>query len=481
MSPSNKARRAAAAAAVLGLGACATVGPDFQVPPAPQGLAAASYAMAGDRIAPEPRLDPDVRAAGPWWRAFGSAELNEVVRLALAGNPTLAEARARLDRYEADVRATRGANRLQATLQGSAGRERVNAQAFGFTEFPSPTIDMYSAGLGIRYDLDVFGGRRRAVESAQARARAAANQADAAYLMLSGAVVAQAIRIAGLRAQIASVEGVLEQDHQTLGVVGGARKAGGQPRSASTSATAQLAEDEALLPDLQRELDAARHQLALLAGQSPAGWTAPDFDLTRLVAPAEVPISLPSRLMRRRPDILAAEADLHAATADVGVAIAAQYPDLDLSGDFVQTALRPGGLFNYSASGWSLMHGLTAPLFNGGTLKAERQAAEAEVRAAQARYDQTVLRAFVQVSDLLSALAADRDRLAALARANAASVAAVDDAEAAYRLGGGAAIQLIDARRRLGRVRMSLAQAQAQHHLDLADLFTAAAADWRER
>lgn len=481
MSLSNSARRAAASFVLLGFGACTTVGQDFQRPTAPAGRAALAYTMVGDPVASEPRLDPELRTAGPWWRAFGSPELDEVVRIALADSPTLADARATLERYQAEVRAARGARLPQANLQASAGRERINAQAFGFTAFPSPTVNMYAGGVGVTYDLDLFGGRRRAVEAAVARAQSAARQADAAYLMLSGAVAAQAIRIAGMRAQIAAVQGVIDEDRRTVEVVGKAVAAGGEARSAATSAAAQLAEDEALLPDLRRQLDAARHQLALLAGKTPAGWSAPDFELTRLTPPADVPIDLPSGLVRRRPDILAAEADLHAATATIGVATAAQYPEVTLSGDFIQTALRPGNLFNYSASGWSLVHGVTAPLFNGGTLKAERQAAEAEARAALARYDQTVLRAFVQVSDVLAALAADRDQLAALLRAEASAAVAVADAEAGYRLGGRAAIQLIDARRRLSRLRMALAEAQTQRYLDLAELFTATAADWRQR
>jgi NodT family efflux transporter outer membrane factor (OMF) lipoprotein len=258
-----------------------------------------------------------------------------------------------------------------------------------------------------------------------------------------------------------------------------AQAAGGEAPSATTSATAQLAEDEALVPPLQRELDAARHQLALLAGKSPAEWAPPDFELSRLSPPGEVPLSLPSTLVRRRPDILAAEAELHAATAAIGVAVANQYPDIRLSASLTQSAVKPENLFDYSASGWSLLSGLTAPVFHGGALKAERQAAEAEARAALARYQQTVLRAFVQVSDALAALGTDDAHLAALNRSAAAARSRVSDAEAAYRLGGGPLLQVVDAQRQLSRARRALAQAQAQRFSDLVELYAATAADWR--
>jgi NodT family efflux transporter outer membrane factor (OMF) lipoprotein len=258
-----------------------------------------------------------------------------------------------------------------------------------------------------------------------------------------------------------------------------AEAAGGEAPSATTSAKAQLHEDEALLPPLQRDLAAARHQLALLAGKSPAAWTAPDFDLAALTAPAEVPVDLPSTLVRRRPDILAAEAELHAATAAVGVAVANQYPDIRLSATLTQSAIKPQDLFDYNASGWSLLAGATAPIFHGGTLKAERQAAEAEARAALARYQATVLRAFVQVSDALAALATDHQEIDALTRSQATAEASLSDAQAAYRLGGGALIQVVDARRQVSRARLALAESEARRLGDFVQLYAATAADWR--
>ncbi|MGE5501102.1 MAG: efflux transporter outer membrane subunit [Ignavibacteriales bacterium] len=464
------------AACVLALAGCKTVGPDFHAPPGPT---TGGYAMAGDPVAVGVRLDPDARALGPWWQAFGSPELDQTVRTALADSPTLAEATAILQRYQEEARAVRGAELPQVDAAAGAQRERINTQAFGFTGFPSPTISLYSIGATVSYDLDLFGRKRRATEAAQARAEAAARQADAAYLTLTGNVATQAMRVAGLRAQIAAMEAVIADDQRTIEMVRAAERAGGAAPSAATGATAQLAEDQAAIPPLQRQLAEARHQLALLSGKSPAEWTAPDFDLSRLTAPAEIPVSLPSTLVHRRPDILAAEAELHEATARIGVAVANQYPDIRLSANLTQSAIKPEKLFDYSASGWNVLAGVTAPIFHGGALSAQRRAAEAEARASLARYQQTVLRAFTQVSDVLAALATDQTQIAALSKAQAAAEANVRDAEAAYRLGGGPLIDVVDARRGLSRARRNLAEAQAQRLADIVELYAATAADWR--
>jgi NodT family efflux transporter outer membrane factor (OMF) lipoprotein len=467
------------AASALALSACATVGPNFKTPDAPKGAAAAGYAMAGDAAAPGVRLTPESRAAGPWWQAFGSADLDRVVRQALADSPTLAEANATLAAAQQQAIAVRGAQQPQVDAAASVQRERINTQAFGFTGFPSPTISLYSVGGNVSYDLDLFGGLKRATEAANARAESAARQADAAYLTLSGNVALQAMQVASLRAQIVTAQQIVADDRRILDMTRAAQRAGSEAPSAIRSGESQLAEDEALLPPLQRNLAIARHQLALLVGKSPAEWSPPDFDFATLTAPGDVPVSLPSELVRRRPDILAAEADLHAATANVGVAVANQYPSINLTAALTQAAIKPESLFNYSASGWSLLAGVSAPIFHGGTLKAERKGAEAEARAALARYQQTVIQAFVQVSDVLAALGTDQAQIESLRRAEAASSASVQDAQTAFRLGGGTLLQVLDAQRQLNRARRASVQAEGQRLSDLVQLYTVTAADWR--
>ena len=478
-------RLLAVSASALALSACATVGPNFKAPEGPKGAAAAGYAMAGDAPAPGVRLSPEARVAGPWWQAFGSPELDQSIRQALIDNPSVAQARATLAKAQAQARAVRGAQFAQVDANAAAERERINLSAFGFSGFPglppiqSPTINLYQIGGSVSYDLDLFGGRRRATEQANAKAQSAARQADAAYLSISGNMAMQAMKIASLRGQIAATRDIIADDRRVIDMIRKAEAAGGQAHSALSGGVAQLAEDEALLPPLQRDLDAARHQMALLAGKSPAEWTAPDFDLAKLTAPAEVPLTLPSQLIRNRPDILAAEADLHAATAAIGVAVANQYPDIKLSAALTQESTKPGNLFEADSAAWTILGGLTAPIFHGGTLKAERKAAEADARISLARYEQTVLRAFVQVSDVLSDLGSDQQAIASLQVANQAAEAGAQDTRNALRLGGGPLVDVVRAQRTLSRARRALAEAQGRRMSDLVALYAATAADWR--
>jgi NodT family efflux transporter outer membrane factor (OMF) lipoprotein len=399
---------------------------------------------------------------------------------ALAGNQTVAEAEANLAKARSQASAVEGSLKPQVDGKASAQRERINISSFGFTGFPNPTINLFSIGGDVSYDLDIFGGGRRSVEEAHARVDLQGERADAAYLTLTGNVAMQAVRIAMLREQIATVEAIVGDDRANIDIIRKAEAAGGEPQSATVGGRAQLASDLAMLPPLNQQLAEARHALAVLVGKTPAEWSAPDFALASFTPPASVPVSLPSQLVRRRPDILAAEADLHAATADIGVQTAKLYPDVRLSADLTQSALTPGDLFNWGATGYSLGAGVTAPIFHGGTLKANKAAAEAEANASLARYRQTVLTAFTQVADVLSALANDDERLKAVALAQSTAEANLKDARSAFSIGGGPYVDIITAQRRLNSVRRDYLDAQAQRLSDMVRLFTATAADWRE-
>ncbi len=459
------------------LTACTTVGPNFSRPAPP---AAANFAMGGDPRPAGVTLTADSRLAGPWWRALGSPALDAVMGEALAGNRTVAAADASLEQARALEQAERGERKPKVDASAGAERERINTQVFGIPGFPSPTINLYSVGGTVSYDLDIFGGGRRRVEAAGAMAEAQARRADAAYLTLTSDVALQAIRIAGLRAQIATLQAIAADDQLNIDIVRKAEAAGGEAPAAATSGKAQLAEDQALLPPVGQQLSQARHALALLVGKAPAAWTAPDFAMEGFAPPAHIPVSLPSILVRHRPDILAAEADFHADTARIGVATADLYPDIRLFAGITQSALTPGSLFSYASSGWNFGAGLTAPIFNGGALRARKRAAEAQARASLAHYQQTVLAAFTQVSDVLTALAHDDDRLGADTRAEAAARASLEDARAAYRLGGGAFLAVVEAQRRLDRARLDRVEAEGQRLMDIVALFAATATDWRE-
>lgn len=475
--PWSISRRLLAMVVAACLAGCAVVGPNFQRPAAP---ASAGFAMAGDERPGGVALTSETRAAGPWWRALGSPRLDAVMSEALAGNQTVAAADANLQKAQALEQSARGG--LAPKLDASAGaqRERINTQVFGITGFPSPTINLYSVGGTVSYDLDLFGGGRRRVEAAGAMAQAQAHRTDAAYLTLTGDVALQAVRIAGLRARIATLQSIIADDQVNIDIVRKAEAAGGEAPAAATGGLAQLAEDQALLPPVRQQLAQARHALAQLVGKSPAEWTAPDFAMEEFSPPSRIPVSLPSMQARRRPDILAAEADFHADTAKIGVATADLYPDIRLVAGLTQSALTPASLFSYDSTGWNFGAGLTAPILNGGSLRAQKRAAEAQARASLAQYRQTVLSAFVQISDVLAALAHDEDERVAVTHAEAAAQAALRDARAAYRLGGAAFLAVVEAQRRLDRARLDRIDAEDQRLMDIVKLFAATAADWRQ-
>lgn len=468
----------AAPLAALLLSGCAAVGPNFS---SPKAIEANGFAMKGDSAPASVALADSAAPAALWWRNLGSADLNRVIEQSLNDSPTLAQADATLEASRQGAAAAGADLGPQGGLTAGINRQRINLAAFGFTEFPNPTVSLYSVGGTVSYDLDLFGGRRRAVESARAKAEADGYRAGAAYLTLTGQVAMQAVQIASLRAQIAAANAVIADDRANLDLARKALEAGAAAPSAQVNVQAQLAEDQAALPALTNALAQARHGLAVLVGQAPSNWTAPDFDLADLKAPSTIPIALPSRLARGRPDILAAEADLHAATADIGVQTAKLYPDISLNAGLTQTALTPEKILDYGFSGWNVGPSLNLPILGRGALTARQKAAEAQAKGALARYQQTVLAAFGQVADALQGLASDDEALKAQADAQALAQKNLDNTHFAYTHGGTTLLDVTDAQRSLNRARMAYAQTQGRRLADVVRLYMATGADWTER
>ena len=218
--------------------------------------------------------------------------------------------------------------------------------------------------------------------------------------------------------------------------------------------------------------------MALLVGHAPSDFVAPDFDLATLQAPANIPVELPSQLAHRRPDILAAEAQLHAATADIGVQEARLYPDITLNAGLTQTSLTPQKILDYSFSGWNIGPGLSVPILGRDVINDQKKAAQAETKATFARYQQTVLKAFGQVADALQGLASDDAAIKAEADAQTQAQKNLDNTRFAYSRGGGNLIDVTDAQRTLSRARIAYAQAQGQKLMDVVRLYMATGADW---
>jgi NodT family efflux transporter outer membrane factor (OMF) lipoprotein len=283
----------------------------------------------------------------------------------------------------------------------------------------------------------------------------------------------QALRIASLQSQIGTVEAILGQDRENLELVRKAFDAGSVSRLDIVSAESQLAADATLLPPLRQELSVARHALAVIIGELPANAKLPEFDLSKFELPRELPVSLPSELAHRRPDILAAEAQLHAATAGVGIATANLYPRIDITASAGQQATGFTHVFDGTSSVWSLIGGLVAPLFDGGRLRAEQRASVEAMRSSSASYEQTVLVAFGQVADALEALRHDAEQLDAQAHARDAAGVNAELTRKSYHEGNVNVLQVLDAERSYQRARLGYVRAQAQRYVDTVQLFLA--------
>ena len=466
------------ASATLMLLASCTSGPDFTPPPPP-----AQQAGYADPVTARANL-----GEGPaieWWKTFRSPALDALVDRAIANNYSLAASNATLERARARLRAVAGKRLPQVDGNASIARESINLAAFGFDQISplgadtaNPEFNLYTLGGGVSYDLDLFGRLRRSVEQAAAEAEAQQRKTEAAHLLIAGRVVSQVFSIAALRERIATQEFLLGEDARNVRLVEARQRAGLGTMVEVLSAQGQLSEDRATLPDLEQELAEARTMLAILIGVSPAEIGPTEFALDQFTLPAQIPVALPAALVRKRPDILEAEARLHAATATVGVATANLYPNVTIGATTAQASPSTGSLFNSRYSGFDLFAGLTAPIFHGGTLKAEKRGAEAEARASAASYRQVVLEAFGQVSDLLTALDTDGRSLAAQQESTRIAERALYLSRRSFEVGNSGVLQVLDAGRSHQRARLALSEARARQYLNVARLYVATAGGW---
>jgi NodT family efflux transporter outer membrane factor (OMF) lipoprotein len=342
------------------------------------------------------------------------------------------------------------------------------------------TGNLLSIGPTVSFGADIFGGVRRQVEQQTALAEVQRYELAAAYLSLTGNAVTEAIAIASAHEQINAVTDIIAVDQQNLDLTQVEQQAGKAAMTDVLSARSQLAADRALLPPLAQQLSAAGDALTILVGKTPAEWTPPAFDLEMLRLPTELPVSLASTLVHERPDILAAEAQLHAASAAIGVATAQLYPNVTLTAAWNQSAASAGTLAEGANSLWSVAAGLTAPLFHGGTLTAQRREAIDAFDAQLGIYRQTVLQAFGQVADILQALEHDAMALNAQREALDAAQASLELSQESYKEGQGSFLQVLQAQRLFGQARLGYALAKSQRYLDTTQLFEAMGGAWRD-
>lgn len=464
---------------MLCLAGCA-VGPDF-VRPAPP--AADSYtrgAAPTETIPANGQTQHFVQGAGiaaDWWRLFNSAKLDAVVREAIADNPGLQAAQASLRQSQDNLRAGYGVFFPQVDAEFDATRQKFSSARFGGTSAAS-IFNLFTLQASVSYTLDVFGGERRAVEGLQAQVDLERATVRGTYLALSGNVVNTMIARAAYGEEIKATEQLIVIQKEQVEITEAQAQAGTVPYVNVLSLRSQLASVEATLPPLRQRLDQAGHLLATLVGLAPGQWAPPQLELTELKLPTDLPVTLPSELVRQRPDILAAEAQLHSASADIGVATAALFPSFTLNGTYGQNNKSLNDLFASNSSFWSLGANVTAPLFRGGTLWFRREAALEGYRQSLATYRQTVLGAFAQVADTLRALEHDAEDLDAHSRALDAAEEALQLVQANFRAGTVNYLQILIANAQYHQAKIGYLQAQAARLQDTAALFVALGGGW---
>lgn len=476
----------AATLVATALGGCA-VGPN-STPPAPPTQTTylpaperAPGSATGPATAPPQTVELGAQVTADWWTLFRSPELDSVVRQAIAGSPTLDGARARLAEANEAIRSARANLLPQVGFSAAESEEKYSASAFGLPPdvFPLPShFNLFQLGPTASYHVDAFGGVHRQIEATAAQADYQRDQLYAAYLTLTGETVAQALQVAAARAELQAAAEIVALDQQSLDLVSKSEQAGQAPESDVALSRSQLAADETLSPSLEQDLDVARHALAVLTGRAPSDWSPPDFELGKMTLPQALPVSLPSELIHHRPDIMAAEAQLHAASARIGIATARLYPDITLNAGISASSLNAGSLFDPSGLVWSVAAGLSQPIFDGGMRRAERRAALDDFRASAADYRQTVLRAFEQVADILRALGHDGALVAAQQTSLASASESLRLQTINYRDGGTGLLALVDAQRQYQQARLGYARALAARYRDTARLLVSMGGGW---
>ena len=467
---------ALAAAMLVG---CTTVGPNFKSPaapavdsytraPSPAGTASAPTALgSAQQLAAAPAVAAD------WWRGFGSDKLDALVARAMDNSPSLAAAEATL-RQARETYAAQAGSTLYPTVNGKLGasRSEINAASLGQSNSRQTIYNLYNAGVAVNYNLDLFGGNRRALEALAAQADYQRFQLAGARLTLAGNVVTTAFGQAQIASQLQATQAILKAQQAQLDIARKRFALGAAPRADVLTLQTQVEQTRATLPALRNKLEQADHLLAVLSGQAPGAAAIPHFALEDFTLPRQLPVVIPSELVRQRPDIQASTALLHAATAQYGVAISNLYPQINLSASFGTQALTTSALFGPGSMVWNLAGQLAQPLFNAG-LKSGANAAQASLQAAGANYQQTVLQALRNVADALRQLENDSQVLQAQASADRAAQESLKLVEQQYQLGAASYLQLLTAQQQAQQTRISLIAAQAARLADSAALYQA--------
>jgi NodT family efflux transporter outer membrane factor (OMF) lipoprotein len=475
-----------AAGITLALGACA-VGPDYHRPAAP---ASQDYAPT-----PTPKTTASVPAAGgeaqqfvrdmdipgQWWTLFHSEPLNALIDDSIRQNPDVAAAQQALQAAMENVRAQQGQFFPQVSASVDPTRQKTGSVIASGVVSNATLYNLTTAQLSISYTPDLWGANRRSVESLAAQADAQRFQLEATYLTLTTNVVNAAVTEASLRAQIAATQDMIDSQQKILDTHRKQLKLGDVGEADVAAQEATLEQTIASLPSLKKQLAQQRDLLAVLAGRTPDQDVPAHFDFDGLQLPQDLPMSLPARLVEQRPDVRMAEANMHAACAQVGVAFAARLPNIDITANGGSASDQMHNLFGGGTGFWNIGAAITAPIFDGGTLKHRQRAAEATYRQAAEQYRSTVMSALQNMADSMHAVQADADAMAAASRAERAAAHSFAIAQRQYAVGDISMPALLTAQVTYRQAELALIQARAARYSDTVALFQAVGGGWWNR
>jgi NodT family efflux transporter outer membrane factor (OMF) lipoprotein len=477
-------RRAMAVAMLAFVLAGCAAGPDFKAPASPRangyllhapGATVAADAAGGDAQTFEVGAD----IPGDWWTLFHSPALSALVAQALQNNHDLKAAQAALRVAHEDVLAQRGSFVPAVSAGFSASRQKDPSAALAAV--PSNNAYLYSLftpQLSISYTPDLFGLNRRTRESLQAQEQAARFQMIAAWTTLTSNVVVTAVQEASLREEVQATRELVALEKKSLSVLQLRFRRGDASRLDVAAQQSQLAQTESGLPALVKQLASTQHALAVLVGAFPDRAPAESFTLADLHLPQNLPVSLPSKLVAQRPDVRQARANLHAASAAIGIAAAQRLPNLDLTADAGRTALAISKVFASGTGFWGVAASLTAPIFEGGQLMHQERAAKAAYVEAAEQYRGTVLVAFQNVADTLVGLDQDAKALQSAAQAERAANTTLDLSQLQLRHGYIGTFELLAAQQAYQQARIALVEAEASRFADTAALYQALGGGW---
>ena len=488
--PGRMGTLALTALAAVAIAGCA-VGPDFKRPAAPEttGYTRPAFPVqtkATDLSGGEAQIFLSGKDVSyQWWREFQSPRLNALVEQALKANPSVQAAQAALRQAHELVFAQQGFYYPVVQANASPSRQKTSATISPTLASGNTVFNLYTAQLSVGYTPDVFGGNKRQVEALEAGAEWQRFQLEATYLTLASNVVAAALQEASLRAQITATQNIIEVNTQSLDLLRRQFALGYVAGLDVAAVEAALAQVQQTLPPLQKQSEQTRNMLAALTGRFPGDGLADSpterFELAAIQLPRELPLSLPSKLVEQRPDVRAAEAQLHVASAQIGVAAVNRLPQFTISAAAGGAATVLGQILSGGNPFWALAGSVSQTLFAGGTLVHRQRAAEAAYDQAAAQYKGTVLSAFQNVADSLYALQADADALNAAAKAERAAQVSAALVRKQLDLGQVNLLVLLNSQQAYQQAVISRTQAQANRLMDTAALFQALGGGWWNR